>query len=130
MKEIPAQIHRITKTVMGETLITFRVDEMYTDTIQELFLKKIGTEFKMKLEDVSPETVLGSGNDDSRERFMKQLCAKMNEYMNKTGMAETDCKEQLFDKLQELGIKVHSRTELGLKGLAIAIGIVDKWLNE
>ncbi len=132
MKDIPAQIHNIRKTTLGEVIITFRVDELYADTVSELFLKKIGTQFVMKLEDVSPDTVLGGNdmNDTTKEKFNRQLFATMRNYQERSGTEEKEVKIKLAKAMHKRGIDYTSRKELGIKELAIAISIVDSWINE
>lgn len=132
MKDIPAQLHRMAKTTLGDNLITFRVDEMYSDTISELFLKKIGTEFVMRLEDVTSGTVLGGTeiNDGTKEKFFRQLHAKMREYEERVGWDESQVKSKLIAALFKRDIEIESTKELDIKQLAIAISIVSKWLEE
>lgn len=132
MKDIPAQLHNIRKTTMGEIIISFRVDELYTETVQELFLKKIGTEFVMKLEDVTSNTVLGGEpmNNDTRDKFFRQLHAKMREFEERSGTNEVEVKQKLIMALSKRNIDEVSTKDLDIKGLAIAISIVSEWLNE
>lgn len=132
MRDIPAQLNSIRKTTVGDIIISFRVDELYNDSVQELFLKKVGTEFIMKLEDVTTGTVIGgqTENDDTKSRFFRQLHAKMRELGERGGVDEEQMRIGLFTKLRKRGIDVQSTKELDIKGLAVAISIVAKMLEE
>lgn len=132
MKEIPAQYHSFRKTTLGDNLVTFRVDQMYSNTLRDLIEQQIGTEFKMSLEKVDVGTILGGSatNDDTEQKFFRQLRAKMREYGEKTGENEEEVKSKLLSALSKRRIDIDSTTELDIKGLAIAIGIMSNMLEE
>lgn len=133
MKDIPAQYHSFRKTTMGDNILSFRVDQMYSDTIAELVQAQIGTEYVMKLEKVDVNTVLGgsvSSEDPTLERFRRQLYAKCRDYEERAGVTEKEVKSKLLAALSKRNIVVESRKELDIKQLAIAISTVDKWLAE
>lgn len=134
MKDIPAQFHSFRKTTLGDNLITFRVDEMYSASLDELLRERINTEFVMKLEKVDANTVLGGvvgQNTDTRDKFFKQLHAKIREYQEREGTkTEEEVKLQLKEAMQKRGISYDSTRELGIKELAVATGILKDWLME
>lgn len=132
MRDIPAQLNAIRKTTIGDIILSFRVDELYAESVQELFIKKVGTEFVMKLEDVTSSTMLdteGESSDSTKEKFFRQLRAKMREYEEISKNSDKEVKTRLLIALSKRGIEIESTKELGIKELAIAIGVIDNWLK-
>ncbi len=119
MKDIPAQFHSFRKTTLGDNVISFRVDQLYSDTVGELVQAQIGTEYVMKLEEVNAGTVLGeSSPKDTEEKFrirMHVLLGKIAAIRDTTPAVE---KKKLKESLIEAGAILESTKELDIKQLA------------
>ena len=132
MKDIPAQYHSFRKTTLGDNIISFRVDQMYSDTVGELVQAQIGTEYIMRLEDVTTGVVLGGEQKtkDTKGRFWSKMHSLIGEIAEKRNTAKEDIKEELRDWLILRKHIVKSTKELDIKGLAVACNILEKWLKE
>ena len=128
MNDIPAQYHAFRKTTLGDNIISFRVDQMYSNTVGELVQADIGTEYIMRLEKVS--TDMPTQKTDTKDNFFRQLHAKMREYGERGGLDESEVKSVLKELMQKRGVKFESTKELGIKDLAMAIGIMGNLLEE
>ena len=132
MKDIPAQYHSFRKTTLGDNILSFRVDQMYSDTVGELVQAQIGTEYVMKLEKVNTDTVLGgeSKNIDTEEKFRRTMHARINELADIREKDREEVKDSLRQELIKRKLIEKSTKELDIKGLAIAVNILDTWIKE
>ena len=132
MKDIPAQYHRFMKTTMGDNIISFRVDQMYSDTVGELVQAQIGTEYIMRLQDVTTGVVLGGNvkNINTEEKFRRTMHALIGQIAGKRSVEKETVKDELKDWLILRKHIVKSTKELDIKSLAISCNILQKWLND
>ena len=130
MIKFPVQFHGYKKTTLGDTIVSFRIDEMYSDQTLELAGKKIGTEFVIYFEDVTSSTNLNEDNKDVKERFWSKMHALINEFAGMVKKTPEEVKEDLKKTLKEKGLIESSTKELDIKGLAIACNILERYINE
>lgn len=130
MTKFPAQFHGFRKTIMGENLITFCVDKLYSETLKDLVVKDIGTEFVVHLEDVTSETNLNEDPEELKSRFVKKMHGLLAEYAEIRQISPEETKEDLKNRLKERKMIENSTKELDIKGLAIACSMVEKLIDE
>lgn len=130
MIKFPCQFHGYKKTTLGDTIVSFRIDEMYSDQTLDLAGKKIGTEFVLYFEDVTADTNLNEDNKDVRERFWSKMHVLINQLAGNINQSEEYSKQLIREELKKKGLIEKSTKELDIKGLAIACNILERWINE
>lgn len=120
MIKFPAQLHNFRKVVLGDNIISFSVDRMYSDNIVEVIKNEIGTEFIVYLENVTSETSLNADNIELREKFGRKLHALLKDLASVKKCKPEEVKTVLKQYLKDKKLIKESTTELDLKGLAIA----------
>lgn len=130
--QFAGQFHGFRATTLGDRIISFRVDELYADSVKELVSTRIGTEFVITLVNVTDETNLndGSVNRTIQERFYKKLHVLLNDYAVIKEIEPEEAKEELKKELAKRGMIEKSTKELDVKGLAVANNIVEQWIEK
>jgi len=128
MKAFPAQFNRFSKNVMGDNIISLRVDARFSQDISELVSKDIGTEFMVHLVEVDitlppPEPV------DLKKKFWKKMHSLINDYAEISNTKPEDIKTDLKQSLKALGEIKESTKELDIKGLSNACAILESWIQ-
>lgn len=130
MIKFPGQYYNFRKTTLGENIISFSVDKLYSQSIKELVSTDIGTEFVVHLEEVTDKTNINQDNKEIRERFVNKMHAQLGELAELKDITPKKAKDRLKEHLKEMGLIKESTKELDLKGIAIANNIVRKWIEE
>ena len=126
MKAFPAQFNRFSKNVMGDNIISLRVDEMFSTDILELLARPIGTEFMVHLEEIDINMpAKAPAEKDLKEKLWSRMHILINDYAELLGEPRTDIKEELKTQLKKMKLIKESTKELGVKGLTEAC----KWLE-
>jgi len=129
MINFPGQFYAYRKTVLGDNLITLRVDSIYSKMVMELVETDIGTEFNVLLEDVIKKE-RADANKDVKERFFGQFHSKIAELADLLNISPEECKKKIKEELRELKMIEVSTKELDIKGLAIACNIIDNLIKK
>lgn len=130
MIRFPGQFHSFRKTTLGDNVISFSVDRLYSQEIKELVSTDIGTEFVVHLEDVTTSTNLNEDNKELKDRFRNKMHAHIADFAELKDISALEAKNALREELKERKLINKSTTELDLKGLAIANNIIESWLKE
>ena len=130
MIKFPAQFHGYKKLTLGDTIISFSVDQMFAKETLELAGEDIGTQYIVWLEPVTPETNLNADHKDIDDRFRGKMHALINELATWSGKEATEVKDDLREVLKDKKLIQSSTTELDIKGLAIACNILEKWIEQ
>lgn len=130
MIKFAAQLHGFRKTTIGDNIVSFSVDRIYSDSIKEIVGEEIGTQYIVHLESVNTGTNMNVDPIDLKERFVKKLHALLGQLAEAKGETPKMVKDKLKNYLKLHKIIEESTKELDIKGLAIASNIVQKWLNE
>lgn len=130
MKPFPVQFNRFSKNVMGDNIISFRVDALYSKDISELVAKDIGTEFMCTLIEADVAMPEAQASPDVKERFVRKMHVLISDLAELKGTSAKDEKEELRAMLKEEKLIEKSTTELTLKGYAIACDYLEKQIQE
>lgn len=131
MKAFPAQFNRFSKNVMGDNIISLRVDARFSSDISELVAKNIGTEFMIHMVEVDinlppPEPV----GTDLKEKFWKKMHSLINDFAVLNGESPEYIKKNLKSQLKLEDLIESSTKELDIKGLSRACEILEKWIAD
>jgi|GEM_PF-3868793 len=129
MIKFPGQFHSYRKTTIGDNIVSFTIDRLYSKSVSELVETDIGTEFIVYLEPTTQETNINEDSNELLEKWRRQLHAQLSELAKKKGTTQKEEKNKLRDILIKKGLIIESTKELNLKGYAVAINIVQEWLN-
>ncbi len=130
MIKFAGQFHNFRKTTVGDNLITFSVDGMYSKDIGELVAMNIGTEFIVHLETVNADSDLNKENVEIKERFVRKLHVLLKDLSVIRESSPEEAKKELKAELKKREMIAVSTTELGIKELAIACKIVQDWIKK
>lgn len=126
----PGQFSGFRVTSLGDRIISFRVDEMWADSVKDLVSCKIGTEFSVALIDVTSETVHDEVPKDLEQRMRGKMHALISLLAEARGKKAEEMKEELkFELKKSMTIK-SSTKELDVKGLVLANNLLEKWISE
>lgn len=130
MIKFAAQLHGFRKTTIGDNIVSFSVDRVYSESIKEIVGEDIGTQYIIHLEAVNTGTNLNVDPVELKDRFVKKLHALLGQLAEAKGTKPEEEKERLRKHLISLKLMEKSTKELDVKGLAIGCNIVEKWINE
>jgi len=126
----PGQFSNFRVTAIGDRMVTFRVDELYSESIKDIVSTPVGTEYVVTLVPVGANTDLKEVKETMARRFGKKLHAEMAELAELLDVSPEEVKNNLREELKQRGMIVESTTELPVSGLAIAVNIIEKWIAD